>query len=491
MAVPAHDQRDYEFATKYGLSVRTVILPDDGEAPVAEGQAFESYGRLTASGSFSGMRSQEAQTSMNAWAEAKGFGRASVTYRLRDWGISRQRYWGTPIPIIHCDVCGLVPVPDADLPVEIPQDAAFTGTEGSPLEKSESFVRVACPKCGRPARRETDTMDTFFDSAWYYFRYLSPGQNARPFDRRDSDYWMPVDLYIGGVEHAILHLIYARFFTKVLRDLGLTGLDEPFPHYLAQGMVTKDGSAMSKSRGNVVDPDQMIADYGADALRLFILFASPPDKEFAWNEDGVEGCFRFLGRIWQMFQENKDLWAEGAPGAGLAASAEADPRISAARKKMHQTIKKVGEDIGQRYHLNTAVSSIMEFSNLLRRDRDGLRASGPGRSLLKEALETIVLLLGPFAPHLAEELGQAMGRPALIVHSSWPEYDPALTREESVTIVVQVNGKVRDRFDVPLDTPDSSLQEDALRLPRIRELVGDRPAKQVICVKNKLVNIVI
>jgi leucyl-tRNA synthetase len=489
MAVPAHDQRDYEFAVKYGLPVRTVIQPEDGSVSVPEGQAYEPYGRLTHSGSFSGLRSEEAVAAMNAWAEAKGFGRGSVVYRLRDWGISRQRYWGTPIPIIYCEACGLVPVPDKDLPVEIPADVALTGTEGSPLEKSESFIRTSCPKCGGRARRETDTMDTFFDSAWYYFRYLSPREAKRPFERRDADYWLPVDLYIGGVEHAILHLIYARFFTKVLRDLGLTGLDEPFPHYLAQGMVTKDGSAMSKSRGNAVDPDEMLDHYGADALRLFILFASPPDKEFAWNEDGVEGCFRFLNRVWQLFQENKSLWAEAAPLYG--STPLADPRVAAVRKKMHQTIKKVGEDIGLRYHLNTAISSIMEFANQLKREKDALRASAQGRGLLKQALETIVLLLGPFAPHLCEELGQAMGRSTFLFRSAWPEYDPALTREECVTIVVQVNGKVRDRFDVPLDTPDDFLKEEALRRPRIRELIGGRAVKQVVCVNNKLVSIVV
>jgi len=491
MAVPAHDQRDHEFAVKYGLPIRTVILPEDPATVAPEGQAFEPYGRLTASGPFSGLTSEDAITAMNTFAESKGFGRGRTIYRLRDWGVSRQRYWGTPIPIVFCEKCGVVPVPYDDLPVEIPADVAFTGTEGSPLEKSESFVNTTCPRCKGPARRETDTMDTFFDSSWYYFRYLSPKDEKLPFERPDADYWLPVDLYIGGVEHAILHLIYARFFTKVLRDLGLTDLSEPFPHYLAQGMVTKDGSAMSKSKGNVVDPDEMIAHYGADALRLFILFASPPEKEFAWNEDGIEGCFRFLNRVWQLFQENKSLWAPSPAAKGAAPAAAAVPQLAALRKKMHQTIKKVGEDIGKRYHLNTAISAVMEFANQLKRDKDALLASSEGRGLFKQALETIVLLLAPFSPHLCEEMGQAMGRRGLVVRSAWPEYDPALAQEETVTIVVQVNGKLRERFDAPLDTPENDLKEEAQRLPRIQSLIGSQPVRHIVCVKNKLVNIVL
>jgi leucyl-tRNA synthetase len=491
MAVPAHDERDHEFAAKYGLPIRTVILPEDPAAVPPEGKAFESYGRLTASGPFSGLTSDAAITAMNAYAESTGFGRGRTIYRLRDWGVSRQRYWGTPIPIVFCEKCGVVPVPYEDLPVEIPADVVLTGTEGSPLERSESFVNTTCPVCNGPARRETDTMDTFFDSSWYYFRYLSPGDKKRPFERPDADYWLPVDLYIGGVEHAILHLIYARFFTRVLRDLGLTGLSEPFPHYLAQGMVTKDGSAMSKSKGNVVDPDEMIAHYGADALRLFILFASPPEKEFAWNEDGIEGCFRFLNRVWQLVQENKGLWAPSPAGGASAPDAPAGSQLAALRKKMHQTIKKAGEDIGKRHHLNTAISAIMELVNELKRDKDALLASQDGRGLVKQALETIVLLLAPFAPHLCEEMGQVMGRRGLVVRAAWPEYDPALAQDETVTIVVQVNGKVRERFDAALDTPESELTESARRLPRIQGLIGSQPVRHIVCVKNKLVNIVL
>ncbi len=491
MAVPAHDARDHEFALKYGLPIRTVIVPESGEAVPEEGQAFEPYGRLVESGPFSGKTSAEAVKAMNAHAETQGFGQGSIVYRLRDWGVSRQRYWGTPIPIIYCDTCGTVPVPYDQLPVEIPTDAAFTGTEGSPLEKSESFVHTKCPKCGGPARRETDTMDTFFDSSWYYFRYTSPKDEKRPFERPDADYWLPVDLYIGGVEHAILHLIYARFFTKVLRDLGLTGLDEPFPHYLAQGMVTKDGSAMSKSKGNVVDPDEMIGRYGADALRLFILFASPPEKEFAWNEDGIEGCYRFLNRVWQLFQENASLWTDPAAVPAPKSVPDASETLAGVRKKTHQTTKRVGDDIGRRYHLNTAISAIMELVNLLKRERDALLTGDEGRRLFREVLETVVRLLAPFAPHVAEEIWQSMGHDAPLFRTAWPEYDPAQAQEEAATIVVQVNGKVRDRFEVPLDTPEAALKEEALKLPKVRALLGAQPVKHVVCVKNRLVNIVI
>ncbi len=317
---------------------------------------------------------------MAVLAKDKGLGETAVTYRLRDWGISRQRYWGTPIPMIFCESCGIVPVPYQDLPVRIPYEAEFTGESGSPLEKIPSFVNVACPKCGRPARRETDTMDTFVDSSWYFFRYTSPTNEELPFTKAAADYWLPVDLYIGGVEHAILHLIYSRFFTKLLRDLGLTALDEPFPHYLAQGMVLKDGSAMSKSKGNVVDPDEMLQHYGADALRLFILFASPPEKEFVWNEDGIEGCYRFLGRVWHLFKEIKPLRAEAEATASFSPDPAAFSRL---RKKIHQTIRKVGEDIELRFHLNTAVSAIMELTNTLKKEKDVLRSSADGRALLE------------------------------------------------------------------------------------------------------------
>ncbi len=487
MAVPAHDQRDYEFAVKYGLNIRTVITPDSPEVKPEPGRAFEDYGILVNSGPFSGLSSEEAMEKMAAYAEEKGFGARSVTYRLRDWGISRQRYWGTPIPIIYCSSCGLQPVPYDQLPVEIPYEAEFTGEEGSPLERVPSFVNTTCPKCGGPARRETDTMDTFVDSSWYFFRYCSPREEKIPFDQEKARYWMPVDLYIGGVEHAILHLIYSRFFTKYLRDLGLTEVDEPFPHYLAQGMVTKDGAAMSKSRGNVVDPDDMIKRYGADALRIFILFASPPEKEFAWSEEGLEGCFRFILRVWNLFEENKDLFTGDSGDEGQLDEASYNRLL----KKLHQTIKKVSEDIEVRFHLNTAISALMELVNVLRKEKDKLRPSQKGRKLLREALESLNLMLCPFAPHVAEELWEKTGHKELACESSWPAYDPELALEEMVTIVVQVNGKLRDKFEAPLDTEDELLKEKALSLPRIQEILAGRQPKKIVCVRNKLVSLVV
>jgi leucyl-tRNA synthetase len=453
-------------------------------------EATEEYGVLVNSGSFTGLASAEAMDRMAAFAEKRGFGRKSTTYRLRDWGISRQRYWGTPIPIIYCEKCGIGGVPYEDLPVELPYDVEFTGEEGSPLEKVAEFVNTTCPRCAGKARRETDTMDTFFDSSWYFFRYTSPQYEDAPFDPAAASYWLPVDLYIGGVEHAILHLIYARFFAKVLRDLGCAAIDEPFPHYLAQGMVTKDGAAMSKSRGNVVDPDEMIEEYGADSLRLFILFASPPDKEFAWTEEGLEGCFRFLKRVWLIIEENRDLFVE-TPPASRAATESPSAESLALRKKTHQTIRKVTEDIEKRFHLNTAISSIMELYNLAKKEKETLRQSAEGREALREALERMMALLSPFAPHLAEELWEKTGHRELLVRFPWPAFDPELAREEIVTVVVQVDGKLRDKFEAEAGLGEAEMKERALSLPRIQALLAGRKVKKVICVGNKLINIVL
>ncbi len=490
MAVPAHDQRDFEFAQKYSLLIREVIVPE-GETPRGElKQAYEEYGFLVNSGQFSGKSSVDAAGEMSALAETKGFGKKSVLFRLRDWGISRQRYWGTPIPVIYCEKCGLQPVPYEDLPVSLPFDVEFKGQEGSPLENCESFIHTKCPRCHGDARRETDTMDTFFDSSWYYFRYCSPHEESLPFDPESAKYWLPVDLYIGGVEHAILHLIYARFFCKVLRDLGLTILDEPFPHLLAQGMVLKDGTAMSKSKGNVVDPDEMITDYGADTLRLFILFASPPEKEFIWDIKGIEGSFRFLNRIWTFFQSNKELLvtknnksSNGTEGAGESAL-----RL---RRKMHQTIKKVTEDIENRFHLNTAISSIMEYFNQIKKESDLPLSSEPDREIICEAFEKLILLLSPFAPHICEEMWEGTGKKTMVSLADWPDFDPSLAKEETVTIVVQVNGKLRDRFEAERDLPEDRAKEIALGLNRIQEFIKDKQAKKIIYIKNKLVNIVV
>lgn len=489
MAVPAHDQRDFEFAHTYGLPIRIVISPE-GASPEGEPEeAFEGKGILVNSDQFSGLASDKAMEEMAGFAEEKNFGKKSTLFRLRDWGISRQRYWGTPIPVIYCQKCGIVGVPDEDLPVTLPSKVEFTGEEGSPLEKAESFVNTTCPRCQEPARRETDTMDTFVDSSWYYFRYCSPREEKKPFRPEDADYWMPVDLYIGGVEHAIMHLIYARFFCRVLRDLGLSGTDEPFPHYLAQGMVTKDGVAMSKSKGNVVDPDDMVQQYGADTLRLFILFASPPDKEFAWNEKGIEGSFRFLNRIWSFYLENLGLFdSKDFPQKNNEGT---NPSVLRVMTKMHQTIKKVTDDIGKRYHLNTAISFIMEFFNMIKAEKGILYQDGNGRHVMRESMEALLLLLSPFAPHVCEELWQRIGKKEILIRTPWPEFDSDMATEERVTIVVQINGKLRDKFEMERGLPENRVKEMALDLERIKLMIGEKNAKKIIYVKDKLVNIVL
>jgi leucyl-tRNA synthetase len=488
MAVPAHDQRDFEFAKKYSLPIKVVIVPE-GESPQGEPEeSFEDYGVVVNSGPFSEKRSLEAAEEMCQYAQAKRFGRKSILYRIRDWGISRQRYWGTPIPVIHCQSCGIVGVPYEDLPVVLPIEVELKGEEGSPLEKVESFVKTTCPKCKGDARRETDTMDTFFDSSWYFFRYTSPSEEKFPFSPQAADYWLPVDLYIGGVEHAILHLIYARFFCKYFRDFGLTAIDEPFPRLLAQGMVVKDGAKMSKSKGNVVDPDDIVEEYGADSLRLFILFASPPEKEFIWNDEGIDGCYRFLNRLWATMQENMDLFKQKSSPRDETGIGE---KASKLRIKMHQTIRKVSDDIDKRYHLNTAISSIMEFYNLIKKEKETLKQSVRGKDLLRESLESLVLLLSPFAPHLCEELWERTGHKTFLIHSPWPSFDPDLATEEKVTIVVQVSGRLRDKFEAERDLDEDQIKEMALGLNRIKSLVGEKKVKKIIYIRDKLVNIVL
>ncbi|MFB0565031.1 MAG: leucine--tRNA ligase [Candidatus Aminicenantaceae bacterium] len=490
MAVPAHDQRDFEFAKDNSLSIKVVINPENTSLTENElEEAFEDYGKLVNSGPFSSKTSEEAIKEMAAYAEKNGFGHESTMYRLRDWGISRQRYWGTPIPVIYCEKCGIVGVPYEDLPVMIPHEVELKGEEGSPLEKVPSFVNTTCPHCKGNARRETDTMDTFIDSAWYYFRYTSPHEEKLPFDTKSADYWLPVDLYIGGVEHAILHLIYARFFTKILKDLGFTSIIEPFPRLLAQGMVIKDGAAMSKSKGNVVYPDDFVEKYGADTLRLFILFASPPEKEFVWSDEGVEGCHRFLHRVWTIVQENLDLFNKDSSEARR--KNKEGETITLIEKKIHQTIKKVSEDIENRYHFNTAISSIMEFYNFIKKEKDNLRKDERGRSLLKEALETLVLLLTPFTPHICEELWERIGNSTYLIHTPWPAFDPDLAKEEIVTIVVQVNGKLRAKFEAERNLSQEEVKEKALSLSRIQAIVGKNKVNKIIYVENKLVNIVL
>jgi len=489
MAVPAHDERDFQFAEKYSLPVKEVIMPVEGVQHDETDGVFTEYGRLVASGNYSGMSSQQAISEMIKHLQDENLGKEMVLYRLRDWGISRQRYWGTPIPIIYCKKCGIVKVPYKDLPVTLPADVEFKGEEGSPLEKSEEFVKTKCPRCNGEARRETDTMDTFFDSSWYYFRYCSPDEENFPFKPEKGKYWLPVDLYVGGVEHAILHLIYARFFCKVLRDFGLTDINEPFPHYLAQGMVTKDGSAMSKSRGNVVDPDDMVRKYGADTVRLFILFAAPPEKEFAWDDKGIEGCYRFLNRIWIFFQENLGLFEKA--GRTQSIDGEGGDKKTNIKIKAHQTIKKVTEDIGERCHLNTAISSIMEFFNEIKKAAPQLKSSPSGRKILKKSMQALLKLLSPFAPHISEELWEATGKNTRLILSSWPSYESGLIKEDRVTIVVQVNGKLRGKFEAERNTPEEKIKTQALSLERVNKYIENQKPKKTIYIKNKLVNIVI
>jgi leucyl-tRNA synthetase len=490
MGVPAHDQRDFVFAKKYGLPIRVVIQPE-GETLTAETmtEAYVDDGVMTASGGFDGLDNREGMKRVAAYLEANGWGRATVNYRLRDWLISRQRYWGTPIPIVYCPECGAVPVPEADLPVRLPLDVEFLPTGESPLNRYPEFYETVCPKCGKPARRETDTMDTFACSSWYFLRYTDAKNDRAPFDPEKARYWMNVDLYIGGVEHAILHLMYARFFMKALNDLGLTDTREPFRNLLTQGMVLKDGSKMSKSKGNVVSPEEIIQKYGADTARLFILFAAPPERDLEWSDAGVEGAYRFLNRVWrgiyQLLTENPGM-AKLPSGAPQGPFSKEDRQL---RRLLHGTIQKVTEDIEVRFNFNTAISAIMELTNGLY-----LYKESPVKhwGVLREVTDHLVLLLSPFAPHIAEELWEALGHEGFVCREQWPVYDrQVLADVDEVEIVVQLNGKVRDRMMVPAAMSREALEQAALALEKIRNAVGDRAVAKVVTVPGKLVNIVV
>jgi leucyl-tRNA synthetase len=480
MAVPAHDQRDFEFCRKYGIEIRPVIRPV-GE-PLAEAsamqEAFVEDGIVERSGEFSGLASAEARRRMTEKAEREGFGKAAVTYRLKDWGISRQRYWGTPIPMIHCPDCGIVPVPESDLPVVLPLNVQITGRGRSPLENVPEFINVACPRCKGPARRESDTMDTFVDSSWYFYRYCDPHNDRLPYDPEIIAYWFPIDQYIGGIEHAILHLIYSRFFCKVMRDLGLIRHDEPVRRLFTQGMVLKDGAAMSKSRGNVVGADDLASRYGADTGRLFVLFAAPPEKELEWQDTGVEGMHRFLARTYRFVTRNVDRVRSNEAG-----DPEADRR---ALRKLHQTVRKITQDFEVRWHFNTSIAALMELLNELHALEARLSAA-----VLREALEKITLMLAPFVPYLAEELWEELGRQGPVFKQPWPEYDEELAREEEVEVVVQVNGRVRSHIRVPLGAPREELERLALQDDKIRSFVEGKQIVRVIVVPDKLVNVVV
>jgi leucyl-tRNA synthetase len=481
MGVPAHDERDYEFAKKYDLPIPTVIVPADGR-PVAEGEFFADLGKLVNSGNYTGMTSEAAIDRMVA--ELGDRAEKAVTFKLRDWGLSRQRYWGTPIPTIHCPKCGVQPEKVENLPVLLPEDVAFTGKGASPLTTSRSFLDCACPKCGGPGRRETDTMDTFVDSSWYWMRYLDPSNGEAPFARAEADAFAPVDLYVGGIEHATMHLIYARYFYKVMRDLGLVAGDEPFKKLICQGMVLKDGFKMSKSRGNIVDPDEVIAQYGADALRLFMIFAAPIEKEIDWTGfEGIDGATRFLKRITRMVEEHP------VGTAPLPAKDQLTPAEKALLVKVNQTLQKVTDDLDHRYQFNTLVSSLMELANALA----DLPRDAPHRTaVMQHALETFVLMLSPAAPHLAEQLWSTLGGTGLCMHAAWPVADPAWLTADEVTVVVQVNGKVRGRVQVPASASEAERRTAALACPEARQhLDGKDVVKVVVPPGGKLVSIVV
>lgn len=480
MAVPAHDERDFEFCTRYGIPIVPVIRPVDGELPSGENMknAYTEDGVCENSGEFSGLSSAEARRRMCERAEREGFGQASITWRIKDWGISRQRYWGTPIPVIYCPSCGLVPVPESDLPVVLPFQVEFTGKGRSPLENVEEFVRVKCPQCGADARRETDTMDTFVDSSWYFYRYCDPRNDSQPFDPAIAAQWFPIDQYIGGVTHAILHLIYSRFFTRVMRDIGLVDHDEPAANLFTQGMVLKGGTAMSKSKGNIVDPDEMVAKYGADTCRLFVLFAAPPEKDMEWNESSVEGQYRFLARVYRFLTRNAE-----AARAGGGEPGEADRQ---ALRKLHQTLRKITADFDSRWHFNTSIAALMELMNEIQ-SLEG-RLSG---ATLAEVLEKLTLMLAPFAPFLAEEMWEELGRRGPVFRQPWPAFDPELAKEEGAEVVIQVNGKVRSRCTVPFGTAKDEIERIARADERVRPHLDGKPVLKVIYVPDKLLNIVV
>jgi leucyl-tRNA synthetase len=511
MAVPAHDQRDFEFARKHDLPIRVVVVPRsaDGGAAVATDAAaldaaFEGDGVLVDSGAFTGQPSAEGWQHMADWAERQGIGERTVQYRLKDWGISRQRYWGTPIPMIHCPACGVVPVPDADLPVLLPPVTGFTGRGDSPLAQVPEFLNVACPACGGAATRETDTMDTFVDSSWYFYRFCDPRNGQQPFDPAAVRYWAPVDFYSGGVEHAILHLIYSRFFARVFRDLGYVDHGEPFARLLTQGMVLKDGAVMSKSKGNVVDPDVMIERFGADALRLYVMFVAPPDKEVEWTDAGLEGSFRFLARVWRLVEPvAAALSAAPADLSGLALDDD-DRKV---RRKTHDTVRRVSADLYPRVHLNTAISALMELVNdlyLYAEARGCLRAGRRAEeaapvsidrpataAVLREAVEALVRMLAPFAPHVAEELWEHLGHADGLLAASWPAWDAAVAKQDAVVIPVQVNGKVRARLTASADASEAELRERALAHPQVLAHTRGRTVEKVVVVTGRLVGVVV
>jgi len=492
MSVPAHDERDYEFAKKYKLPIRVVVLPLSGESDetvmdpplpfVAEA------GLVVNSGQFSGLTSKEAIKKMAEFAEQNKFGKPTVTFRLKDWGVSRQRYWGTPIPMLYCEKDGIVPVPEKDLPVILPENVEITLTGASPLANVPEFVNSTCPKCGGPARRETDTMDTFVDSSWYFYRYADAHNDRAPFDSKEIAYWFTIDQYIGGVEHAILHLIYSRFWTKFMRDIGLVKNDEPVARLFTQGMVIKDGGKMSKSLGNIVSPDEMVARYGADAARLYSLFAAPPDRDLDWQDTGIEGIQRFLGRVYRFTMRNAKPdsagWRQAVP-ADLSGGARQIQR------KLHQTIKRVTEDFKGRWHFNTCIAAIMELVNELYGAEEKISQGTIPIALLAQVQRDLVLLLAPFAPYLAHELWETLGEKSNLLRAPWPKYDPALAKEEEIEIPVQINGKLRGKVLVPAEAGEPLVKERALKDEKVKAAIAGKQIVKEIFVPGKLLNLVV
>ncbi|MFH0940920.1 MAG: leucine--tRNA ligase, partial [Candidatus Omnitrophota bacterium] len=485
MAVPMHDQRDFLFAKENNLPMRVVILPKDKELRVEDmAEAYEDEGIMVNSGMFNGYTSAEGKKKIALWMEEKLMGKVSVHWRLRDWLISRQRYWGTPIPIIYCDSCGAVAVPEKDLPVVLPKNVKISGEGGSPLGKVKDFVEATCPRCRKKARRETDTMATFLDSSWYFLRFCSPRDTKAPFDKEQAEYWMPVDQYIGGIEHAVLHLLYSRFFTKFLKDLGWVRLDEPFDRLLTQGMVLKEGEVMSKSKGNIVDPDDIIKKYGADTLRLFILFAAPPEAELDWNDTGMDGAWRFLCRVWRLVKNLRTEDRGRRTEDGRQEMGEKD--LIGVRKKMHKTIKKVTQDMEGGFKFNTAISSIMELVNELYRLPEQERMSKEAA----DAVRAIVVLLAPFVPHICEEMNHMLGQKESVFKASWPSFDEALIKEDEVSYAIQVNGKVRSKVNAGAEATEEEVKALALGDPKTKEWLKGVSVKKIIVVPGKLVSIV-
>jgi leucyl-tRNA synthetase len=490
MSVPAHDERDYDFATKYGLAIKRVIQ-ERASAETPPLPFVSEDGMLVDSGDWTGLSCGDAQQRMTAFAKAKGFGEATITFRLKDWGVSRQRYWGTPIPILYCEKDGIVPVPDDQLPVLLPQNVEITQEGGSPLAKLPEFVNATCPKCGGPAQRETDTMDTFVDSSWYFYRYTSAKDDTAPFDTAAVAYWFPIDQYIGGVEHAILHLIYSRFWTKVMRDLGMIKNDEPAARLFTQGMVIKNGAKMSKSKGNVVSPDEMIASYGADAARMYALFAAPPDRDLDWQEDGVAGISRFLSRVYRFVMRHAELARSSSSAATSGAATEASPALIALLRKQHQTIHKITQDFGGRWHFNTSIAAIMELVNELTAADAAIADGRIPPKKVAGILESLVLMLAPFAPHLSAELWEQIGHSDGVLRHPWPRFDEALAREDEIEVPVQINGKLRGLVRVPTDASQEALEAAARADEKVQAALAGKTVVKVIVVPGKLINFVV